>query len=63
MATDVVGGVLCVCRLLTEEIKRRENTYRETIQRWSGDQQALTNWQRKTEGLLLAIESMQNPKP
>ena len=46
-------------RQLTEEIKRREDTYGDTMQRWSSDQHALADWQRKTEALLLAIEDIQ----
>ena len=48
-----------VCRLLTEEIKRREDTYGEAHQRWASDQQALANLQRQTKALLVAIEGMQ----
>lgn len=48
-----------VCRLLTEEIKRREDTYGEALQRWASDQQALANLQRQTKALLVAIEGMQ----
>jgi hypothetical protein len=47
-------------RQLTEEIKRREDTYGDAMQRWSSDQHALANWQRKTEALLLAIEDIQS---
>jgi PleD family two-component response regulator len=52
-------AIACLCRQVAEEVKRRQDTYRHTLQRWKGDQQALSLWQTKMETMLAAIEAVQ----
>jgi|NorSeaMetagenome_1021524.scaffolds.fasta_scaffold813266_1 hypothetical protein len=47
-------------RQVAEEVKRREGTYRETLQRWTADQQKLAWWQSKMESMLVAIGHVQS---
>jgi hypothetical protein len=50
------------CRQVEQEVKRREDTYREILQRWSRDLHARSWWQGKIETMLLAIEHMRSLK-
>jgi len=53
-------SLLRMQRQVAEEVKRREGTYRDTLQRWANDQQKLAWWQNKMESMLVAIGHVQS---